>query len=144
MKISKESALELTSGFTDEKKGCVIFDFGCYFPYSNQQDLCFEFSLGMEKISDIKLNHRYPNKDYVTISRKNGRKISKLGYPYFTKLGEFLAILSVTVGVNNNKGTMLFPIKTLLTEEKSICLLQMHLQLTEEFSQRLWNWLRSL
>lgn len=25
---------------------CLVFDFGCYFPYSNTEDLIFDFSLG--------------------------------------------------------------------------------------------------
>lgn len=67
----------------NQNKGCIIFDFGCYFPYSNVQDLIFDFHLGLESFSDKKMNHRYPNKSYQTISRKYGRKVSKLGYPYF-------------------------------------------------------------
>ena len=32
---------------------------------------------------DIVLNHRYPNKNYNTLSKKEGRKVCKTGYPVF-------------------------------------------------------------
>ena len=34
-----------------EGKGCIVFDFGCYFPYSNQDILTLNFKLGKEKLA---------------------------------------------------------------------------------------------
>ena len=39
--------------------GCIIFDLSCYFPYIEQDKLTIDFSIGLEKCDDIKLNHRY-------------------------------------------------------------------------------------
>lgn len=60
-------------------KGCIVFDF----PYADQDFLIFKFKLGEEELEPYKYNHRYPNKDYVTISKKMGRRVSRIGYPVF-------------------------------------------------------------
>lgn len=105
---------------------CVVFDFGIINPLEN---LDFSFSLGMEEITDIKLNRRYPNKIYRTISRKYGRKLSKVGYPYMMKLEETIDevwLLAIRVG---EKGTdnyleMIFPLEVHLSKEKPILNIQ--------------------
>lgn len=114
----------------DNGLGCIILDFGCYFPYDNQDLLDFSFSIGLNQPTDYKLNHRYPNKNYVTISKKSGRKLSKMGYPYFLELGEHPMLLSVTLGVRifneqlqmskDYKLSMVFPIQVNLTKEKPV------------------------
>lgn len=113
----------------DEGKACIVFDFGCYFPYSNKEVLSFDFQLGNEKFDNIKLNKRYPNKDYVTISRKTGRRISKIGYPYFMEMSEFdngsvNIILCINLGINQSQFTMIFPLVLLLTKENPVCALE--------------------
>lgn len=101
---------------------CIVFDFACYFPYINPEILTFDFSLGMEEFDDYKLNHRYPNHSYQTISKKYGRKISRLGYPYVMKLNEQgTMLLSVKVGLKGEYITMIFPIKTNMTKDKPVC-----------------------
>lgn len=101
---------------------CIIFDFGCYFPYSNFEELTFEFSLGMGEFSDYKINHRYPNKGWQTISKKYGRKVSKLGYPYITKLSDQTPmLLCLKVGLKEKCMTLVFPIQTSMTKDKPIC-----------------------
>lgn len=106
---------------------CIVFDFGCYYPYANFENINFEFSLGMEKLDNYKINHRYPNKRYQTISKKYGRKVSKLGYPYIMKLDEqSLMILTLEVGIKEQNITLLFPLLTKMTRENPICGLTMH------------------
>lgn len=106
-----------------EDEGCIVFDFGCYL-LSNPEILHFSFNLG-EEIKDFKINHRYPNKLYQTISRKyKSGRVSRIGYPYILKLKEQDAplLLHLEVGLKNvGTITMVFPIKTNLTKNKPIC-----------------------
>lgn len=87
-----------------EDECCIVFDFGCYFPYSNPEVLVFDFSLGMETIKDYKLNKRYSNKCYQTISRKYGRKVSKVGYPYVMKINEHCICNRIWKNYEENSG----------------------------------------
>ncbi len=106
---------------------CIIFDFGCYFPYSNPDVLTFNFSIGMENFNDYKLNHRYFNKLYQTITRKYGRKLSRLGYPYVMKLNEqSLMLLRVNVGIKERYMSLIFPLQTHMTKDKPICKLSLN------------------
>jgi hypothetical protein len=100
----------------------IVFDFGVI---SYLENLDFSFSLGLEKITDIKLNKRYLNKDYRTISRKYGRKLSKIGYPYMLKFDEKIdevMLLVVYVGEKetDNYLEMVFPLEVHLSKEKPI------------------------
>lgn len=107
---------------------CIVFDFGCYFPYQNSEILMFEFSLGEEKFEDLKINHRYPNKGYQTITKKYGRKLSKLGYPYIMKLNEQVPmLLRIKVGIKEQCFVQaVFPLQTSMTKERPICGLTLH------------------
>ncbi|WP_283697537.1 hypothetical protein [Clostridium perfringens] len=110
-----------------EDECCIVFDFGCYFPYSNPNGLTFDFSLGMEKFKDYKINNRYPNKYYQTISKKYGRKVSKIGYPYVMKLNEQVPmVLNLNIGIKDKCVTLVFPIHTKMTKDKPICALKFH------------------
>lgn len=105
---------------------CIVFNFGCYFPYSNTEVLTFEFSLGMKKFEDYKINHRYPNKCYQTISKKYKRKVSKIGYPYIFGLNEQNPmLLKFKIGFKDQCITSIFPIQTEMTKDKPICGLSM-------------------
>jgi len=115
-----------------EDECCIIFDFGCYFPYSNPEILTFGFSLGEEQFDDYKINHRYPNRYYQTISKKSGRKVSKLGYPYIMKLDEQGPMrLCIKVGLKEQYISLIFPINTTMTKEKPICALSLHYNFDE-------------
>lgn len=106
---------------------CIIFDFGCYFPYKNVDVLKFDFSLGMKEFEDFKLNHRYSNKGYHTISKMYGKKTSKIGYPYIMKLTEQEPILlRVRVGTQDEYVTLIFALRTQMSAEKPICELALH------------------
>lgn len=108
--------------FGNGSNACIVFDFGII---SYLENLDFSFSLGLEKITDIKLNKRYSNKDYRTISRKYGRKLSKIGYPHMLKLDEKIdkvMLLVVYVGEKetDNYLEMVFPLEVHLSKEKPI------------------------
>lgn len=106
---------------------CLVLDLGCYFPYSNKEILTFGFSFGEEKFDDYKINHRYPNKGYQTISKKYGRKVSKIGYPYIMKFDEQSPILfALKIGIKEQCMTLIFPILTKMTKDKPICGLSLH------------------
>lgn len=112
--------------FGNGADACVIFDFGIISPLEN---LDFSFSLGMENMKDIKLNRRYPNKTYRTISRKYGRKLSKVGYPYMLKIEEPINetwLLAVKVGEKeaDNYLEMMFPLEVNLSKEKPFLRIQ--------------------
>lgn len=106
-------------------KGCIVFDFACYFPYADQDFLIFKFKLGEEELEPYKYNHRYPNKDYVTISKKMGRRVSRIGYPVFVDLNEeYFFILEIEVGIKDYKTVKLdFPVIVKLTEENLYAIL---------------------
>ena len=120
-----EDELQLINMKDDEC--CIIFDFGCYFPYVNDNILSFNFSIGDIKIENYKLNHRYPNRGYKTISRTYGRKVSKVGYIHKMKLNEQRPmLLRINIGVNDKIKTLIFPINTKMTKEKPFCVLEFH------------------
>lgn len=123
---------EVKDKLSDGKTGCIVFDFGAYFPYSN--NLIFNITLGMNELPDQKLNRRYDNKSYRTISRKYGRKVSKIGYPHFFSLENNIALLVVKVGVCKPNETdtneiikAIFPLKLNLTKDDPICGLSLRL-----------------
>ncbi len=131
---SRDAIIEEVGDRLDGDTGCIIFDFSCYYPY--QDGLIFDFQLGMDALSDKKLNHRYPNKHFHTISKKLGRKLSKIGYAHFVKLsdlidGEYVAILAIRFGAEACNGEpadvreLLFPLRCRLTKEKPVCGLSM-------------------
>lgn len=112
--------------FGDGANACVVFDFGIM---SYAENLDFSFSLEMEEITDIKLNRRYPNKTYRTITRKYGRKLSKVGCPYMLKIKEPINetwLLAVKVGEKetDNYLEMMFPLEVNLSKEKPFLRIQ--------------------
>ena len=122
--------------FGDGANACIVFDFGII---NYLENLDFSFSLGMENMKDIKLNRRYPNKTYRTISRKYGRKLSKVGYPYMLKIEEKIdetILLAVRIGEKNTKNylDMIFPLEIHLSKEKPV--LEINFLINEDFD--LW------
>lgn len=115
-----------------EDECCIVFDLACYFPYSNQEILTFDFSLGMEEFTDYKRNHRYPNVGYETISKKYGKRVSKLGYPYIMKLdNQAPMLLVVKVGIKEECMSLVFPVQTSMTKEQPVCGLTMRYMFDE-------------
>ncbi len=134
MHDTKIISSEISEGI-QKGKGCIVFDFGCYFPYGN--DLIFDFSLGGEKLTDKKLNHRYPNKAYHTISRKYGKRVSRIGYPYFFDFKETNPntwLLNLTVGMDSEENAvrLVFPLILNVTTEKPVCALSLKYNFIEQ------------
>lgn len=84
-----------------DSHGIIHLDMAILFPYRNSEAVTFGFGLVNDDVltiedaefddyiyEDFTLNHRYPNKNYLTASRKNGRKICKTGYPIFGEIDE--------------------------------------------------------
>lgn len=122
---------------TEQGKGCIIFDFGLFFPYClrENEQIVFRFKLGMNEMPEQKVNHRYRNKGYFTITRKKGRRLYKCGYPHFFdfKEGEpVLYLLCITFGLvkDGNEETidLVFPLELHPTKEKSAFGLSLHLK----------------
>lgn len=127
MEITTKEEIERCENI--EKMGCILFDFGCYFPYNNQDVLVFEIALENDTSIDDdilphqKLNHRYPNSNYMTISKTYGRKICKAGYPIVAPIEELnkYKTLVITVGVEENTVKLKFPIEVCLDENHPVC-----------------------
>lgn len=118
--------LKELGGKLPEGKGCINFDFACLFPYDNQDVLTFELGLG-EEIGSQKHNHRYPNRNYVTISKKLGRKVSKIGFPFLVDLNdEQLMILWIKIGIEGKAVKLIFPVKIMLTKDEPVATLEGH------------------
>lgn len=117
----------------NDNKGFVIFDFSYY--SKDMFDVCpylFKFSIGTNECNDIKVNQRFSNKYYWTISKKYGRKLSKVGYPYAVDLDkENIMMLSINIGTKDNSLIMVlkFPLKILLTTNNPYSYLQFILNL---------------
>lgn len=88
---------ELKRFSSDLNNGLLLVDVGVHFPFGNQNDLACDFMLAdfdvlpvantLDKLkheyqpcADLVLDHRYRNRDWVTLSRKFGRKKSMSGY----------------------------------------------------------------
>lgn len=116
--------------FGDGANACVVFDFGIINYSKNlRENLDFSFSLGMEEMTDIKINRRYPNKTYRTITKKYGRKLSKVGYPYMLKINNtidetWLLVVKVGEKETDNYLEMMFPVEVHLSKEKPILRIQ--------------------
>lgn len=107
----------------DEGLGCIIFDFGCYFPYMQQKKLKFDFSLGEIECNDITLDHRYSSYNYVTISKDLGQVASKLGYPLFCELGKRNMLLKIHIGYKKDNINIIIPLEINLSKDKPTCAL---------------------
>lgn len=116
---------ELGDEVTYNHKGCIVFDSIVYLPFENICDSNFQFSFGIDgyPFMDCKLNHRYPNKEYYTISRKYGRRLSKIGYPYFLDLqdGKQKLLISIHYSLLDTLINIKFPIEINLTEMNPVC-----------------------
>lgn len=151
----------------NEGKGCIIFDIGCFYnpyDYENIYDkmitryvLTFLDKLNLRlfvdgnELEDCKLNHRYPNGYYTTISRKIGRKVSKLGYPYFVEPEDFRKKLEVQLDVEFVRGegdeskvidrtTLILPVQLNLDAEHPVCSMSMRYLFSEKDAIEVYSW----
>ena len=124
-------------------KGVFNIDIGIHFPYSNQSRLFCEFGLIKNKgklfssknlFQDVVKNHRYPNKNYVTLSKKFKRAVSRTGYPVISSVKDLnkYKMFILRLGIDDERTTMCFPLKLNLTDDKPICGLECHVYLYEK------------
>lgn len=74
----------------------------------------------------IVLNHRYSNRNYVTISAKKGRKVCGKGFPVILprkQLNEFL-FFQLNIGTKTSSGGIAIPIFMNLTEDEPLTTLR--------------------
>ena len=115
-----------------EDECCIVFDFGCYYPYEDAEHLFFDFEFDGQIFNDKVINHRYPNKSYQIITKKYGRRLSKIGYPYIFKLDkQGLKMLHIKVGLQaegleEQHITLNIPVETHMTKDKPVCALTLH------------------
>lgn len=135
----KEYLLEFANG--KEVEGCILLDPLAFFPYSNQEILSFDVKL-VEDIYDSvltdgfmsipwdrgekKINHRAPNKGWVTISSKSKKKVCKYGCPVWGTIDELNKnkYLVVKLGIKEKCIFLYFPVKFELTSQKPFSLVQ--------------------
>lgn len=136
---------ELEHEVVDNKKGCIIIDAGILYPYKDDSENPLMFSLDIDDnpLKNVKLNHRYPNRGYYTITRKYGRRLSKIGYPYFVDLSDEprRLLLTIHVGIGENVTHICIPIVVCLTENLPCCVLNLRFLFEKgEFSFKSYNW----
>lgn len=102
----------LSEGYEMLNIGVLNIDINIYFPFSNQdkyfsrQGKCMcdfmladfdvlsknfpfeDFQKMYQPCKDFVYNHRFPNHGWVSLSRKIGRKISRIGYPMILPIDE--------------------------------------------------------
>ena len=130
---------ELEHEVVDNNKGCIVIDAGVFFPYMDNSDnpLIFSLDIGDNPLKNVKLNHRYPNRGYYTITRKYSRKLSKIGYPYFVDLSDEPRRLLLTIheGIGKNVTHICIPVVVCLSENLPCCVLNLKFLLEKgEFS----------
>lgn len=124
--------------YTDTlKSSIVVLDVGVFFPCVNQEVLNFsmglnELPLDTGRFDDMKFNHRYPNRNYVTPSRINERRISRAGYPIMGEVaamtGEKYLCMDYGIG-DSGKISIVVPIIFNLAEDASCATIQVRMNL---------------
>lgn len=125
----------------DPELGLLIIDFGAYFPYSNQEvlNMNIEFLTDLDETfvclstDDKKLNHRYANNGYVTLSRVCSRRVCKSGYFWYKDLVSLNRIKYIRFGYDMNHQMLYFIVPVVLKLDavyNSACL-TIHLDLKE-------------
>lgn len=119
---------EIKNGVKNNK-GCIILDLAFFIPLKLQKAYDIDFALEdsttkinagfLVKTDDYKLNHRFSNKKYLTVSKKIGFRTCKCGYPIFVDLDKKEFILRIRLFNEKNESLHLcFPIYVSLTPEK--------------------------
>ena len=124
-----------------ETDGCLVFDIGILesspkvrertsasimllrtLPW-NLDELLYRYQ-GI-KMPDTKMNHRYSNHDYVTLSQTVGRKVSKIGYQFVAPIEELNQYAYAVIFIDINPTPLfqqiqafLIPIQVSLTSER--------------------------
>ena len=123
-----------------EGKGCIVIDFGNYLEPTKLNVLdSINLRLWIDgvEIEDYVLNHRYPNKYYTTLSKKVGRNVSKIGYPYFLEPEDFNKKMDIQLEVSIvreidgkkeilESTTIIMTVQLHLDKEYPVCGLSLH------------------
>lgn len=126
--------------YTDTlKPSIVVLDVGVFFPYANQDVLKFdmgltELPLDTGRFDDMKFNHRYPNRNYVTPSRINERRVSRAGYPIMGEVATMTGkkYLHMNYGIGDSgKISVVVPVVFNLTEDAPCATLQGRINLRD-------------
>lgn len=116
---------ELHDDVIKDHKGCLLLDAGFFHPWPDDPNNPVIFSIDIDgnSLQDVKLNHRYENKGYYTISRKYGRRVSQIGYPYYVDLNDELQKFMMTIhaGIGEDVVHLNIPVQVMLTQEKPVC-----------------------
>lgn len=130
MVTNQEIINELREEVVEHGKGCIVFDFACLFNEEEDPENPFVFDMAIngQLLDNVKLNHRYPNKKYYTITKKYGRKLSKIGYPYFVDLSDSEQNMEIDIdfGRKDKKISFEFSLRVFLTKENPVCVLESH------------------
>lgn len=121
---------------TTKTHGLLNIDISLLFPYTNQDIVSLGFGLLTDAVlqdedssdsskylfKDTIINHRLPNKRYLTLTRKVGRVLSKTGYPIAAPLETLMSFkfLLVRFGIHEKLNTVGFPIHIFLSEETPV------------------------
>ena len=128
---------------SEPNMGCLIMDLSAYFPFIDQEVCELEFRYWFEngefvQPSDYRLNHRFNNISYRTLTKKYGRRVSRLGYPIFVSLKnakERTFFLELKFCLNHSwyksEFYMLLPMKLNMTEEKPVVFLEIRYLMDE-------------
>lgn len=90
-KFDKDEEYEEIIKNVNDGYGCIIIDASCLVPTVNNIDHTkIEMTFAKKELTQFKLNHRYNNKGYVTASKTYGKKVSKIGYPFFYRIKDYI------------------------------------------------------
>lgn len=152
--IAKELGEKINEG-----KGCIILDIGCsYNPYieavldkmklrsvSLADKLNLRLFISGKEMMDCKLNHRYRNKSYTTISKRN---TSKLGYPCYVEPEDFTKQISVQLKIEfvhkggkiRDSTSITVPVQLNLDAKHPICMMRFYYQFREKDLLYIYSW----
>lgn len=131
--------------FPAQKDPAILFiDYALWFPYKNKEVVCagFDFVHDRDVFSDTDmreyskrfangetysqkhgsiLNRSYANNPYLTMRRKNGRKVTKYGFPVFGSIKELNSIVGIVLYAGTTKAYMAayLPVSLALTSDNN-------------------------
>lgn len=145
---------DLCRVFPEEMKDKAVFfiDLAAWFPYRNKEVVTLGFDLVMVsdlmKDTDLKdfhadtidrtcysiendgiINHSYANNGYLTLRRKNGRKVTKYGFPVFGAAEDLNKIIGLVVhfGTRKKTGSFLIPVNSSFEENNEAVSVIIHI-----------------
>lgn len=104
-------------------------DAGVYAPGridgSGSTDISLRFDApgkGMENACPAVVNHRYANRNYITLSRRCGRLVSRTGYPLTGSPAYVNSVAGICVTVSNPFGSVSLhvPLRLCFTDERPV------------------------